>query len=237
MAVVQYTAIVNQVRGKLNGSQFNRSKTANVLQRKAQPSRGMSTSQSAVRGRFADLQRSWKGLTDGQRNDWQLSAANNPARDRFGELVVLSGYNQFIRANLNLRALLFPVVLSPYTLAAPAAPFTVAGGAVSVSYSVVGNVVFIDVGANITVPAYDEDFFFTAQISLPVSDGVTVYHGRWTSVGGYAYISDDIEFQNSMPSRYPTPAVGQRVFVKIGVLHLPSGMIVSEQVFSSVFQL
>lgn len=50
MAIIQYTAVVNQIRGKLNGSVFNKTKTGYTLQRKQQQSKGDRGFQSEIRG-------------------------------------------------------------------------------------------------------------------------------------------------------------------------------------------
>lgn len=234
MAIIQYTAAVNQVRGKLNGSQFNKSRTVNTLQRKAQQSRGVRGQQSSVRARFSDIQRNWSLLSPAQQLNWQLSADNNPVRDRFGDLVVISGYNMFMRANLQRSILQYPIIQDAYVMPAPSAPFTVAGGSVSVEFDVQGSLVFTVISFTVSGSFDDADFLYYVQLSLPVSNGVTVYHGRWQSAGSVEYQSGVIDVDGQIRGRYPLAPAGTRVFAKISAVHLASGVVVNEQVFPAV---
>lgn len=231
MAVVQYSAIVTQLRGKLGGSVFNKSKNAYTLQKKQQQPKGSRGYQSEVRNFFAKFQRTWKTITSSQRTQWGVCASNNPTRDRFGNQTVLSGYNQYVKANM----------LAEYcNTVAPATPYTSPAPPFAVSVIGLGQVVFSisstgvpQISAN---PTFDFDTTDSAygvimDISLPVSMGVTAYHGRFTNVfGRLADTYSPPPFVEYLGSSYPLPQTGQLMFIRSRVVHIASGAVVYEDI-------
>ena len=97
MAVIQYSALVTQLRGKLGGSQFNKGHAGYSLQRKSTPTIRDTKAQQIHRQRVALAQRAWKEETDQRRLQAAQCAAANPTTDRFGQQVTLSGYNQYVK--------------------------------------------------------------------------------------------------------------------------------------------
>lgn len=230
MAVIQYTALVNQVRGKLNGSVMNKSRTINTVQKKQQQPKGQRGFQPEIRQSFSYYQRVWKELTPVQQTSWQTAASFNPARDRFGNQVILSGYNQFIKAGVLSFYAGTPFSFNAYPAAAPTKAFEISdlltpaffysesGG---VGFSVYVNDYSIDPGAG---------YGFIFDISLPISGGVTSYHGRWVNVAG-SVANDDIitNISQDLGTYYPMPAVGQRVLWRARLVHIQTGATVVEQ--------
>lgn len=230
MAVIQYTALVNQVRGKLNGSVMNKSRTINTVQKKQQQPKGQRGFQPEIRQSFSYYQRVWKELTPVQQTSWQTAASFNPARDRFGNQVILSGYNQFIKAGVLSFYASTPFSFNAYPAAAPTKAFEISdlltpaffysesGG---VGFSVYVNDYSIDSGAG---------YGFIFDISLPISGGVTSYHGRWVNVAG-SVANDDIitNISQDLGTYYPMPAEGQRVLWRARLVHIQSGATVVEQ--------
>lgn len=229
MAVVQYTGIVNQVRGKLNGSVFNKARNANTLQRKQQQTAGAKGFQSEIRNVFSDVQRQWKEATPQEKNDWQEAANNNPSRDRFGNPTILSGYNQYIKANI-FRWYAFNFI-APLVDPLPAPSATVfdffiqslaftatAAGRVSLDY----NFIFqsTDISGN---------FLFLVDISLPVSRGVTTYYKRFSFVvGGTVQTINSLVGTVDMGTKYPIPRGSQRVIARLRAIYSLNGAVVQE---------
>lgn len=235
MAVVQYTAIVNQLRGKLNGSQFNKTKNSGTLQRKSQQSRGVRGDQTRSRSTFASVQRSWSSLSAQQHEDWQACANSNPVRDRFGNLVVSTGYNTFIRCNVNRATLGYPVLENAYTATAPSAALNMVGSPPQITFDPQGDDRFIYWQPNLGAIVPDPDFMIVWYIGLPVSNGVTNYHKRFVTAGAFQYEPVLEPFDGFLRGRYPSPVNGQRVFTKLDVVHVPSGIVVNSQVFVTSF--
>ena len=179
MAVIQNTAVVGQIRGKLNGSQFNKSRTANTLQRKAQQSKSWKGNQQQARRDFQFVQRGWKLRTPVQQSMWQQVANNNPDRDRFGNLVVLSGYNKYVQCML--LSLKHGDIVNPTPDVSPAPSFSVNSLNITnaVFTTTVSGMLQIAVTFSFTASAYSDDFGVGLYMSLPVSPGVTSYNGRY----------------------------------------------------------
>lgn len=229
MAVVQYSAIVNQMRGKLGGSVFNKSKNANTVQRKQQQPQGARGYQSEVRNFFSKFQRTWKSLTNAQRTNWQTTAVNNPTRDRFGNLTTLSGYNQFIKASMLAEYANATPPISPFTGAAPAnllSSATIVDDSFTQNSS--GAVLFsgaVEYGAQ----TYGTPFYIIIDISMPVSAGVMSYHGRWVNVHGTVTASGGYSpFATNLGIHYPLPVAGDKVFERIRMVHTTSGTVTQE---------
>lgn len=243
MAIIQYTGIVNQIRGKLNGSVFNKSRNGFTLQRKQQPTKGQSGLQSRRRAVFAQAQRRWKELTPVQQNQAQVSANNNPTRDRFGDLVKLSGYNHFVKANV--MSLLSTQQFLDDMLPDSADPrnYVLESGSFS-TIEVDGGVRFKD--QVVTIDVFNVDlngltFFF--YVSVPISSGVTRYSGRWFLGGVLKYTSDgpsngheDIFFQDSLIQNYPLAVSNQRALVRLDAWDIDRGALVNSQFISMAFE-
>lgn len=236
MAVVQYSAIVNQMRGKLGGSVFNKSKNANTVQRKQQQPIGARGFQSEVRNFFSKFQRTWKELTMVQRTNWQVTANNNHTRDRFGNLTTLSGYNQFVKASMLAEYANAPLPTSPFTGAAPGALMTF-DSAVGISFYQLGSgSVGVTGTINADVNPFGNPFYLIIDVSIPVSAGVMSYHGRYTHVVGAVTTSfDDYSFDQDLGAKYPMPISGQKVFFRLRIVHVTSGVVVQELIIQPSF--
>lgn len=230
MAVIQYTGLVNQIRGKVNGSVLNKSRTVNTVQKKQQPPKGNRGFQSEIRQDFSYAQRRWKDLTSSQQNSWQVAASFNPARDRFGNQVILSGYNQYIKAFILARYSDSFVDNNAYPGAAPSAFFEL--------YSLLTPAFYISESGGTAFSVYINDYDaptvagygFIFDISLPVSSGVTSYHGRWVNVAGSGTVGGIVTALNQdLGVYYPMPVQGQRILWRARLVHIQTGAVVVAQ--------
>lgn len=237
MAIVQYTGIVNQLRGKLNGSVFNKSKTAFTLQRKQQQSRGIKGNQSNVRQYFQQAQRAWKQISSANQAAWQTAASNNPSTNRFGEQVALAGYNQFVKANIYRIQSQLEVLASPDASPAtqPAGTFIENGG-VSYSQTAGGAVAFL-VDVNYFTDAPANDYILLVDISLPISSGITAYHGRFAYIGSTVNpASGNQHYERTMGTRYPYPSPLQFGYLRMRLIYALNGAVVYTNINRISFQ-
>lgn len=235
MAVIQYTAIVNQIRGKLNGSVFNKAKTVNTLQRKQQQPKGNRGFQSEIRSIFARFQRDWKALSNVNKQSWATCASNNPTRDRFGNLVSLSGYNQFIKASIMNEYGGGAPLTAAYSSPAPSNSIVTdvfqGGGFTATNDGVVFEQQFL-----FALDVYGPEWIVLIEISVPVSAGVTNYHGRWVSVYGQVVLAEGFEeVEQNLGFKYPMPQAGNRIYYRSRLLHRTSGAVVNVQEGSFVY--
>lgn len=233
MAIVQYTAIVNQIRGKLNGTVFNKARTVNTMQRKQQQPQGSRGYQSEIRNIFSTVQRRWKSLSALVQTNWGVAAQNNPARDRFGNQVVLSGYNQFIKAGIlrdyadrpNYSVLdINPAPVNTITA------FSVS--ALSFSKNPDGS---LQVQSTISVSqsTYGNAWGIIIDVSLPMSGGQTSYHGRYNQLYGTVLTLSAVFVANvDWGTKYPMPQAGQSLLFRARLVYLSNGAIVATNYFT-----
>lgn len=235
MAIVQYTGIVNQVRGKLNGSVFNRARNANTLQRKQQAPRRNVGNSSRPRNGFGEIQRSWSQLSTVQRAQWATAAVNNPSRDRFGNLVALAGYNQYIKAGLFARIAGVAPVATPNSSPAPD-PEVFTSDITQTDFSIgLDGRVLLEYNAYVDSTFTAGTLYVIIEVGLPVSQGVTTYYGRWVTVAS-AQLDGLTELDGSLnlSSRYPMPQLNQRVWNRLKIVDVGNGAVVYSLVSSQV---
>jgi len=236
MAVVQFTGIVNQIRGKLNGSVFNKAKNANTIQRKQQQTLGSKGFQSEIRNIFSDVQRNWKTTTPSEKNDWQSAAENNPSRDRFGNQTILSGYNQYIKANIFREYSISLTANFVDPLPAPAGVLT-SFFITDLEFTVTpAGRVSVDFEFNIASSSEQPTLGLIIDISLPISQGVTNYYKRYTFIYGVEYGNQTIiTGTQDLGTKYPLPRVSQRVIARARVVYNGNGAVVQEFFDDKVF--
>lgn len=143
MALIQYSALVNGMSGKLNGSVMASNKGGSYVRNKGVVTNPNTNYQLNVRSSFGSISGAWRGLSDNQRNSWITFAKNVPYTNPFGESKYLSGFGMFQQRNLNLSVLGLPLILSaPIDQAFPNITMGVitfsAASAVVVNYSATG---------------------------------------------------------------------------------------------------
>ena len=103
MAKVKYSALIESMRNKLNGSVASRNRYGNYWRNKTTPINRQTSYQVAVRSQFAANSSKWRGLTQEQRDAWIAAAPNYPFTDEFGDQLFLSGNSLFLKINQNLQ--------------------------------------------------------------------------------------------------------------------------------------
>lgn len=99
MAIVKYSAAISEIRGKVGGAVFQR--CGQSLSLRSNPSHIYARSESAVnsRSKFASLANSWNQLTQSQRNSFTAAASSYPTYDKWGNSIILTGYQLYIYVN------------------------------------------------------------------------------------------------------------------------------------------
>lgn len=104
MAKILTTAIVADIRNKLNGSVFSKNRYGSYVRTKVTPVNPQTTAQQNQRNRLATNSQAWRGLTEAQRQGWINAAPSFPITDIFGNQKVLSGNVLFVQLNNNLES-------------------------------------------------------------------------------------------------------------------------------------
>ena len=148
MARVLYTAIVADMRNKLNGSVFSKNKSGAYVRTKVTPVNPQSQAQTTARQRLSQFSNGFRNLTAAQVAAWNDLASNNPqGTDIFGNPKYLTGMSLFVKLNSNITigggtAITdAPVLTSPCTINLSNFEVTVAASAldtVSMSFTLSG---------------------------------------------------------------------------------------------------
>lgn len=116
MASVKLGAMVQDVRGSLNGMTFSRNRGGAYVRSKVSPVQPVSDYSACTRAAFTAASERWAAtLTQTQRNDWTAFAALHPVINVFGDSVFLSGHAMYVQINARNIALGKTPVDSPVT--------------------------------------------------------------------------------------------------------------------------
>lgn len=213
MAIVKFGPLIVGARGTIAGTTFSANKAGPFAKGWAQPSNPKTPSQSTQRANLGDFAQAWQALAQAERDDWDDYAAL-PAQDlqnSLGETYSISGFNWFVRINLNLRQAGAAQRDDAPTLTRPAAAVinnfqlrtTSAVGLSRIVYDVTDP----DLTANHTV--------FAALVN---SEGVTVRASNFAHMTTELLDgADRIIFQDELEDHFGTILLGQRCFVETAV--------------------
>lgn len=113
MAKVKFSALISEMRNKLNGSVFSRNRGGAYIRNKVTPLNPNTTAQRLVRATLTFLSQNWRALTAAQRLAWSAAVANFKTTDIFGDIKTPSGINLYNRLNLNLSNAEKPFIVDP----------------------------------------------------------------------------------------------------------------------------
>jgi hypothetical protein len=102
MAKVKFSALISEMRNKLNGSVFARNRGGAYLRTKVTPLNPQTAAQVAARSLLASFSQSWRSLTEAQRNAWNSVVDQWSTTDVFGDVVNPSGSTLYTRLNINV---------------------------------------------------------------------------------------------------------------------------------------
>lgn len=103
MAKVIFSALVEDVRGKIGGNVFSRNANGSFVRGYSKPVNADSEAQQAVRNAFGSIARSWRELTDDQRKSFIDQAVNYPYNDSLGRPQVYTGFQLYQKVNSQLQ--------------------------------------------------------------------------------------------------------------------------------------
>lgn len=105
MSILTTGPIVNEIRGSVGSRTFSRNAYGPYVKNKLVQTNPNTVLQQNRRLFLSQAVQAWQNLTDSQRKAWSLWSKENPSRNSLGRRVILSGYNMFISAYLNMRSI------------------------------------------------------------------------------------------------------------------------------------
>jgi len=101
MALVKYGGGIIQMSGSIAGNTYARNRYGNYARARTKPVNPNTDLQVAVRAAMAELTTRWaQTLDNAKRTAWNLYGSNVAMKNKLGETIKLSGFNHYLRSNL-----------------------------------------------------------------------------------------------------------------------------------------
>lgn len=215
MAKLLFTAVVADMRNKLNGTVFSKNRYGAYARTKVTPVNPQTTAQQAARNRLATNSQAWRGLTEIQRDSWTGAAPQFPMRDIFGNSKILSGSALYVKLNNNLNVIgLPPIATSPSPTEIPALVLTSLSSTAAVPSL---SMVFGDS----PVPA---DFEMVVEATPPVGAGISFVKNKYRIVSTQAAATaTPVNLLSDYSAIFGNPVAGQKIFVRAKLVSTITG--------------
>lgn len=215
MAKILTTAIVADIRNKLNGSVFSKNRYGSYVRTKVTPVNPQTSAQQNVRNRLSTNSQAWRDLTESQRQAWIDAGVNFPFTDIFGNSKILSGNALYVKLNNNL------AVIAEAAISDPPLP-------VAIPALVMGTIVSSAGGGTLTaaftadpVPAGFALVFSTTPNVTPGKSFVKNLF-RQTQVVAAAGASPT-NLAAAFSALHGAPVLGQKIFVRAHYVSIDTG--------------
>lgn len=215
MAKVLFTAIVADMRAKLNGTVFSKNRYGNYTRTKVTPTNPSTTEQVNARNILATHSQGWRGLTDAQRQGWINASSSFPFTDVFGNIRYLAGNALYVKLNSNLNyANQAAIDDAPSPVAIPALT------AVSVAAAAGAGTVALTF-APTPVPA---GFAMIIEATPNVSPSINFVKNKFRNVAVVAAAGTSPHATGTAyVARFGGMTAGQKLFVRIFLISIDSG--------------
>lgn len=208
------TAIVADIRKKLNGTVFAKNRYGLYARTKVTPTNPQTTYQQQNRSDFGNSSSGWKGLTQDQRNAWIAAAVNFPVIDIFGNTHILAGNALYTKLNRNLAAAgqsaisdpPVPVAIPPVTAISLAAD--VSDGSINVGFDTT------------TQPSGFTTIVYATPLVLPSR---LFTKNRLRQIGTATIATSAADIYTIWNARYGTMTAGQRISVRVALVSNTTG--------------
>jgi hypothetical protein len=197
MAIILYSALISQIRGKLQGSVFSKSGAGQIITNRGVPRKTPTVTQLAERSGFTVNAYLWNEITEAQRQAWRDLAGTIPVQNRIGETVFLTGFLYFRK----VMSLIYPLGATAPFLADPLAgnaqEATFEANEFDVESTELGWSVTLADFTAVTINATAAAQHILIGISLPLSAGATKYYGTY-----YRALTEEFTPPNSVGTTF-----------------------------------
>ena len=102
MTKVKFSALISEMRGKLNGSVFTKNRYGNALRNKVTPVNRRTPYQQNIKAIFTHFSQKWRSLSPAQHQAWNAAVADFTKNNIFGDSIKPTGSNLYCELNSNL---------------------------------------------------------------------------------------------------------------------------------------
>lgn len=213
MALVKFGGGITDMRGSIGGTVFSRNKSGAIARQRTTPINPKTALQSAIRAILSFVAQLWRtGTTAVQKAAWATYAANVPAKNKLGEVINLSGFNQFVKSNTTLKAAGIAEIADAPTI------FTLPGEDPTYAAVVSEAGQTIAVTFDDTRDWVDEDgAAYIVQMGIPQDDSVTFFDGPWRAAGAILGAVIPPVTGDTVPVPFPVVA-DQQIFTRAKII-------------------
>jgi hypothetical protein len=213
MAKVLFTAVVADMRNKLNGTVFSKNRYGAYTRTKVTPVNPQTSFQSSVRSNFGTTSGAWRGLTQAQRNAWIAQAQFFPIIDIYGNSKILSGQALYQQLNRNLFTAGQSAISSPPSPVGIPSFFTVSITSVAAGADTVT--------ANVaTVPS---GWTMIVSVTPGLTPGIGFAKNRFRILETGVLTTSAIIITTAYRARFGTPVVGNKIFARLYLINSTTG--------------
>lgn len=218
MAKIKYSALVSDMRNKLNGSVMSKNRYGNYVRNKVTPVNPQTDAQQAQRARLASASSGWKNLSQSVRNGFAELAKAHPLTNIFGDQVTLDGKAMFTRLSINRLVIGQPVLAVVPTLqGVPLVEVNSYSGSLSPQ-------AFELTISETTVPA---GFSLVVEATPPLSKTINFVKNQYRTLGTFTAEGGSVDIGSAYFSRFPQASdpssVGMNVHVRVFLVDTATG--------------
>lgn len=213
---VKYGSIITNSRGKLGGQYYSRNHYGPYAANIVTPTNPQTSYQSDKRAIFLYFTQNWRNLTRIQQEAWIAAAPDFPRTDVFGDPYESTGKNLYVSLNLNLAQIGETAIDEPPTPESIIPLPAISSFDALADYSLM-KVFFAETLTDTTSKV-------CLYVTPPISPGYFNVTSKYKLLLTFNQSSSDyINFQTEYSARFPSVAVGQKVFAKFQTIQTHSG--------------
>lgn len=213
---IKYSALVSDMRGKLNGSVASKNRFGSYLRNKVTPVNRKTVYQTVVRAILATVAQTWRGLTASQRSQWDGAVNSFKGTNIFGDVKVLSGFGLFTKLNANR------LTIGQAQITTPPLPTDVPGvTALSATADVSDAKIILTYS-----PAIDAGVSVILEATAPMSAGKNFVDSEYRKIDVLLTAdASPLEVQTAYIAKFGSIGVaGQKIFFRMKAVDTSSGI-------------
>lgn len=215
---ILWGALAVNGRGKLGGHVLTKARSGATMRTRVTPANPQTAAQSSVRSSFAQISRSWSGLTAAQREAFNSAVAGYARTNVFGDSYNPSGKNLFTQLNLNLQNVGAPAITTvPSTkrslgIILDAVHTSTADSEMDITVTVTGIV--------------NGKAFIVLEATPPMSAGRYNFSGSYRKFHQLAHNAspDPIAIYADYVAKFGEPELGQKISVRAKIVTVLSAL-------------
>lgn len=226
MAKVKFSALISEMRNKLNGSVFSRNRGGAYLRNKVTPLNPQTSAQVAARSLLTFFSQSWRSLSDDQRAAWNGSVASWSSTDIFGDTINPTGATLYIRLNCNIS------IAGGTAISLPPAQL---GAAALTSLSIVADASANTLAVTFAASPVPADHAMVIESTANLSPGISNANSNFRTIEVVAAAATSPHAAGaSQVTKFGAMVEGQKIFVRAKMIRLSTGETSQRQVTNTI---